>query len=642
MHARQAIPCALLLAALPLAALPSIRADDLPVAPAKKASPVAPAAATKPLDGAPVPATVQPPLAKDDASKPASAVPAGSVLTPGTLAELGRTKAGAEARKKELEAADPKLANPANKLIVELLDRRLKLLTDWKDAVDKRSAAEHPSPSPEQVAAEFRADLEKTRALLDQTNKAPDALLPDVFGPTPAGAVAKAVEARLAEMKEAIDTARAEVKERVTELEVLRGDGSKPHSAEVATLRAERDKIHQSFSALTAGRAEREAAIASAGSPEARDLARDRFTNSEWECRVESERLAEIEARITLTTRRVELGSVQIQARTSRVELDRRLLNLMEKRYAWQSETQQSDLKRAVAKEETKAAHTDDILERYRAKRSADLLELEAEALAYEKAAATTTSGLSVAEQTALADATGNNFETLKQLLSDGNVSPLDVLRLKNEFRRIGPLRAAIVRGDLAAIKSVLTTYENALADAEIDLVNDARDDRYDRESLLDKLPEQRRHEANVMLDAMEVRHRSLLNRCRDVLQNLAQRSEDTQTQIHRRIRILDEQYAFIRTHIFWVRDAEPVGPATLAHARDEIVRACRALGKLVAETGDRTLWGHVAPDFVLALVGLIALPWPLRLGQKAMDRLRSADPDPTMTPDDAPSAVVG
>jgi len=582
-----------------------------------------------------------PALPRGDAeAKPGSAVAAPLVVSPGSLAEVARTLAGAEARIKALEAPDAK-DNPASKPTVEVLKRRKVLLDDWKKAFEDREKAEHPSPSPEQVAAEFKADLEKTKALLDQSNKTPDAVLPEAFQPLPEG-VSKTIETRLAEMKEAIDGARVEVKDRGTELEALRGDGSKNHSGEVATLRASRDKAHQEVSALAAGRAEREAAVANAGSAEARELARDKFTNYEWECRVGAERLAALEAQINLATKRAELATFQVQAKAAHVELDRRLLELMEKRYTWQSEQRQSDLKRAVAKEETKAAQTVDVLERYRAKRSAELLEQEAQAVAYEKASATTTAGLSVAEQTALADGVEKNFEDLKKLLSDGNVSPLDVLRLKNEFRRIGPERARIVRGDLAAVKSALTAYETALAYAEIDIVNDSRDDRYDREALLDKLPESRRPAAEAMLDAMEARHRALLNRCRDVLQKLAQRSDDTQTQIFRRIRLLDEQYAFIRTHIFWIRDAEPVGPATVAHARDEAVRAVKALVKLASELGDRTLWGKMSPDFLLAMVGLVVLPIPLRLGQKAIDRLRLAAPDPEMTPETAPSPVVG
>ena len=639
MRARQAICQALIISVTALGASNRVMADGPKDGPQPSAQDSKKKAGPTPAKGSnsPLPA-----LPKGDAeAKPGPGVAAPSVVvSPGSLAEVARTLAGAEARIKALEAPDAK-DSPASKPTVEVLKRRKVLLDDWKKAFEDREKAEHTSPSPEQVAAEFKADLEKTKALLDQSNKAPDAVLPEAFQPLPEE-VSKTVEARLAEMKEAIDGARVEVKDRGTELEALRGDGSKGHSGEVAALRASRDKAHQEVSALAAGRSEREAAVANAGSAEARELARDKFTNYEWECRVVAERLAALEAQIHLAGKRAELGSFQVQAKAAHVELDRRLLELMEKRYTWQSEQRQSDLKRAVAKEETKAAQTVDVLERYRAKRSAELLEQEAQAVAYEKASATTTAGLSVGEQTALADGVEKNFEDLKKLLGDGNVSPLDVLRLKNEFRRIGPERARIVRGDLAAVKGALTTYENALTDAEIDIVNDSRDDRYDREALLDKLPEGRRPAAETMLDAMEARHRALLSRCRDVLQKLAQRSDDTQTQILRRIRLLDEQYAFIRTHIFWVRDAEPVGPATLAHARDEAIRAVKALVKLAAELGDRTLWGKVSPDFLLAMVGLVVLPIPLRLGQKAIDRLRLAVPDPEMTPETAPSPVVG
>ncbi len=654
MRARQAIGLALIFSSIPPILPIRARADDPPVAApsttaakvpkkggATPAKPVNPTSTLAPSKGAASPALPALPKGDGDAKpNPAVAAPSAPVVSPGTPAEVARSAAGAKARLDALKAADAK-DNPATKPIKEVLERRLQLLELWKKEFKGRQEAEHPSPSPEQVAAEVKVDLERTKALLDQSNKTPDALLPEVFQPLAAEA-SKTREVRLAEMKEAIDAARAEVKERSTELEAFRGEGVKNRGGEVATLRAARDKAHQEVSALSAGRAEREAAIANAGSAEARELARDKFTNYEWECRVGAESLALLEAKINLASRRLELGSLQAQAKAGHVELGRKLLELMEKRYAWQSEQQQDDLKRAVAKEESRAAQTDDVLERYRAQRSAELLELEAQAVAFEKAGATTTAGLSVSEQTALADGVEKNFEDLKKLLSDGNVSPLDVLRLKNEFRRIGPQRAAIIRGELAAVKSASTTYENALADAEIDLVNDTRDDRYDRESLLDKLPEARRHDAEAMLEAMEVRHRALLNRSRDVLQKLAQRSDDTQTQVLRRIRLLDEQYAFIRTHIFWVRDVEPVGPSTLAHARDEAIRAARALIKLACEPWDRRLWGKVSPDFVLAMIGLVVLPIPLRLGQRAMDRLRLAAPDPGMTPETAPSPVVG
>ena len=69
---------------------------------------------------------------------------------------------------------------------------------------------------------------------------------------------------------------------------------------------------------------------------------------------------------------------------------------------------------------------------------------------------------------------------------------------------------------------------------------------------------------------------------------------------------------------------------------------AARALVKLAAEPWDRTLWGRVMPDFVVAAVALVLLPWPLRLGQRALDRLRLNQPDPSLIPDPVASTTVG
>jgi hypothetical protein len=320
--------------------------------------------------------------------------------------------------------------------------------------------------------------------------------------------------------------------------------------------------------------------------------------------------------------RQLDLGTSKIQAKAARVQLAKQFLERMEDRYSAMAERQRSDLKRAVAKEETRAASTDDPLVRRRAKRTAELFELESQVVAYEKAYATR-GAVSLTEQTALADATEGGYATLCKMLDDNEVSPLDALRLKNDFRRIGPERAQIVRTDLAASEAEEIAYENALTDAEIDLVNDSRDDRYDRESLLEQVPAGRRAEASAMFEELETRHRALLNRRRIVLQKLASRAEETHRQVARRIDILDKEYNFIRAHIFWIRDAEPLGVATVAHARDESIRTARALVRLAIEPTDRSLWSHASIEFVLAILAMVALPWPLWLGQKALDRYR-------------------
>ena len=195
----------------------------------------------------------------------------------------------------------------------------------------------------------------------------------------------------------------------------------------------------------------------------------------------------------------------------------------MEARYAAVAERQRVVLKQAVAKEETRAAHLADPLERRRGPSGPRSFWNSNRRCSRTRRSYATNSGVSIQEQTSLKDKTVTDFEELKKLLDDGSVSPLDALRLKNDFRRIGPERAQVVRTDLAESEAELTRYENALTDAEIDLVNDSRDDRFDRESLLEQLPANRRAEANAMLEDLETRHRALLNRRRNVLQQPGQ-----------------------------------------------------------------------------------------------------------------------
>ena len=552
--------------------------------------------------------------------------PARPVVAPATAEDVAKASAMTAARLKAFNAPEVK-GRAEYKPIRELLGARSGLLAEWAKVRKERDEAEHPERSPERDASESKADAEKTRALLEQSARSADPLLPEVFqaGPSPG---AKPSEFRLAEMKEAIDAARADLKDRTAELETLRADGTRGLAAELAAARAERDKVHQGLAALIARRGGREAEQSGANSPEARELARERLVNLDWECRVESERLATMEAKIDQADRRLELSNFQVQAKAAHVELAKRLLDRMEARYASLAEVQQKELKRAIAKEENRAASSGDVLERYRAQHDAALHGLESQAVEYEKANATST-GLSIQEQSTLADSAVRNFEELKKLFGDGDVSPLDVLRLKNEYRRIVPERAQIVRTDLAASNAEQATYQAALSGAEIDLVNDDRDDRHDRESLLEQIPETRRAEATALLDELETRHKALLNRRRNVLQKLAERSEAAHALVVRRLATLDEQYAFIRTHIFWVRDAEPVGISTFAHARDDAFRAARNLAKLALGAEGRGRWGHPSPWFTMTVVALVVLPWPLHLGRRALDRLLVADGSP-------------
>ena len=119
--------------------------------------------------------------------------------------------------------------------------------------------------------------------------------------------------------------------------------------------------------------------------------------------------------------------------------------------------------------------------------------------------------------------------------------------------------------------------------------------------------------------DEIEAKHRALLERHRMVLETLADRTEQTQEQILRRLQTLDEQYSFIRTNIFWVRDQEPIGKAIVGQAEREVVLVARSLVRLACEAFDRKLRGRVSVEFAAACVAIVGLPWPfLRIRNRA------------------------
>jgi potassium efflux system protein len=83
-------------------------------------------------------------------------------------------------------------------------------------------------------------------------------------------------------------------------------------------------------------------------------------------------------------------------------------------------------------------------------------------------------------------------------------------------------------------------------------------------------------------------------------------------------MKTLDDQYGFIRTNIFWVRDQEPISAVTLVQCRREAALLGRSLLPLLQEACDPSLWGRVSPEFAVAALALIGLPWPLsRLRRK-------------------------
>jgi small-conductance mechanosensitive channel len=563
----------------------------------------------------PAPAPAAPPAAPPVAAQPG---PPGDQAAGAGAAKADAPESSAAARA-EVEARLKKLGDPndkdapaGSKALREVLQARLDWINEWDKAAKARHEAEHPDSSPDRQAAELKAELERVRARLDRSAKDPDSLLPDSFR----GAPAQVSDAARAEMKEALDAAHDELKDWKAKLETVRAEAARKGTGALATLRAERDKLHQRVASLKPHDVAAREAAAAAKSPEAAELAHERLINSEWEARVEAERLLAAEARLALETRRADLVEPHVQALEAHVALAARALERMQARYRSIAERQERDLKRAADVAQERAAKADDPLERYRARRSAELLDLEARAIKDEDALATSPPP-SFEEQKGLADRAVEDFEGLKKLLDDGRVSHLDALRLNNDFRRIGPERARIVARELAAVNAQVAYYENALSTVELDLIHDTRDDRLELDRVLETLPKARHDAATALFAEFEKKHEQLLARRRAVLEKLALRAEATHEQVSRRLRTLDDQYGFIRTHIFWVRDEEPIGAATLAQARREALRVGKGLWRMSLEAWDRSLWGRVSAEFAAALLAMVALPWPLlRLGR--------------------------
>jgi potassium efflux system protein len=547
---------------------------------------------------------------------PASAPPAAaSTAPPASSAPATSDSAAALAQTNErlgqLGKLPEKETSSTTKALKGVLEDRVRLLKAFDEAAKAHHSAAHPEPSPEAQAAEWKTDLERVKTLLEQSAKAPVELLPAAFL-KPAEQVSDAVRV---EMKEAIDEARNDLKDWKSKLDKLRSDAARKSSHPVlAALQAERDKTHQRVAALPPRRAEREAALAAAKTPDERVLAGERLTNFEWEARGETERLLGEEARIALEARRADLEGLHLQVCDAHVRLATRGLELMQARYKSVTEHQELDLRREAATEQKRAAKTDDPLEQFHARWKAELLELKLKALRHENALASSPYP-SLEEQRSLADRADVDFANVKHLLDDGLVSQLDALRLNNDFRRIGPLRSRIISHELAASARQLTDYENALSSVELDLINDHRADEYEHETLLERIPHSRHKDAKALFSRLDREHNDLLNRNRTALEKLAARAEQTHSQVLRRLRILDDQYGFIRTHIFWVRDQEPIGAATLVQGQRDVFLVGKSLVRLALEVGDRTLWGRVSVEFVAGLLALPILIWPsLRL----------------------------
>jgi small-conductance mechanosensitive channel len=492
----------------------------------------------------------------------------------------------------------------ANKPLYDLFNERLRWLDEFDKLTVRLAKTTNPEPSPERQAEEAKTELHQLQATLAEAAKSPEVLLP----PFLRAASAKVTSALSAEMKDALDSTADELKEWKAKLESTKDEAAKSESLQTAR-RLHRDELFQKLANRKAKSEEYEGAVADAQSASARRLAQERLINFQWETKVETLRLRLVEAEIALETKLVSLRELNMHVDYSHVLIIEQTQKLIRARYKVAAENYERDLNSAAAKEESKARRTDDPLERFRAWRTAELLVLESLVMKGEQALATSPAP-SLEEQRTLADRAEADFARIKELLVDGKVSRLDAMRLNNEFRRIGPERDGLLKSEMAMVESQLQFYENALTSVEIELLQDSSHDRFEHDLVHERLPKQRWDEGEALLTELEHRHRSLLVRRRIALEKLTDRAAHTLQQVSRRLSILDEEYGFIRTTIFWVRDQDPIGLPTLAQTGRELNYLVRGFWRLAAETVKPALWGRLSAEFLVAMLGVLAFPF--------------------------------
>jgi potassium efflux system protein len=250
---------------------------------------------------------------------------------------------------------------------------------------------------------------------------------------------------------------------------------------------------------------------------------------------------------------------------------------------------------------------------------------LESQVLKNEQSLATSPSP-SLDEQRSLADRADADFARIKELLEDGKVSRLDAVRLNNEFRRIGPERDRLLKNEMAMIEGQLQYYENELTSVELALLQDSLHDRFEHDLVQERLPQERWAAGEALLAELEHKHRGLLVRRRLALEKLTDRASHTLQQVSRRLAILDEEYGFIRTSIFWVRDQDPIGLATLAQTARELNHLVRGFWRLAAEAVKPALWSRSSAEFLVAMSGVLAFPFAFLRLRRVLAALRDRD----------------
>jgi potassium efflux system protein len=166
------------------------------------------------------------------------------------------------------------------------------------------------------------------------------------------------------------------------------------------------------------------------------------------------------------------------------------------------------------------------------------------------------------------------------------------------------------------------------LTDVEIELVEESLAEQVEHDAVLERLEPNRRGQAQSEFAELEKKHKALLVRQRAALTKLVARASATMEQVTRRLGVLEDEYGFIRTHIFWVRDQEAIGLATVTQTGRELRRLVKGLLQLAREASEPKNWGRPSTEFLTATAAVAVLPLGLfRLRRLLRRRITRALP---------------
>lgn len=581
------------------------RADD---APATKPEPT-PAAAAQPA-----PATPSHAADKTDAETASTANPAGIEGIEKTKraiqAKLDRLKESAEADKAKSTSSENDIKD-----LSQVYQERLADLDAWKNAVQDRTAAEHEAASPQDKVTELDGKLKHARAQLERAKTSPDSILPELFHTEKR----HVTDTTLTEMKDAISIAQEQANDLKAQLDTLaKAQSPEKISATIAGLRAQREKSRAAIASLAARDAELDGIVATSASASARELARERILNLEIETRIETEKPQEVEAKIAIERQKSAHVDLKQKSLLAQCDVAKHVLELMQARYRSLADQQQHELEKAAAKEQDRAKKANDPIEQYRARKAASFLDLQA-AILKDEGELTSNPPPTMQEEMDRVEKSKQDFEGLKKLISSGRSNAMVATRLTNSYRRLAAERESIMSRELAQSGLQISRYENALTEVEFDLLSDTREDQVELDGLLARLPKSRHGELLAVAETTERRHRTLLETRQRVLTKLTLRAEETHKQILERIRLLEEQHTYIRTHIFWVRDGTPLSVTMIPHVRDEAWSLGRAVVAILIDIPAKASRVAITTSYVFAMIGVVTFPWGIYRLRKAL-----------------------